>query len=83
MDDVEYELGDDVFNEETESGQSDGSPDDATPSNDYSPIDDDLVAEEKRKSHSQWEKTRKAWWDITMLKGEQVTIDSSKDGKVT
>ena len=48
MDDVEYELGDDVFNEETESAQSDGSPDDATPSNDYSPIEDDLVAEEKK-----------------------------------
>ena len=40
------------------------------------------MSEEKRKSKTQWEKRRKAWWEITMLKGRQETVGSSKDGKV-
>ena len=50
---------------------------------DFSFGEEDFAKEDKRKLDEQWDKTKKAWKEIADLKGHEVTIDSSKDGKVT
>ena len=53
------------------------------PNNDFCYGEEDFLSEERRETQRHWDRSREAWEEIKSLKGDQVTISSSKDGNVT